>query len=121
MGFPQFTTEEIESNEARTARQVADLEILSSIRADSILALSSKNTLLSCDETSEPSRLYMLRYHRDRMLVAAKDLDWTEAQKALEGSRGLSRLRDVLHNHLASLSEGDQSLQPLKVQSVDIR
>lgn len=121
MGFPHVMSEEIRSDEAGTACHVAEFQILSSIRADNMLALISKNTLLSCDETSEPSQFYMLRYHRDRMLVAAKALNWTEAQKALEDSRGFNHLRDVLQNHLARMSEGNQYLQPLKVHSSGIR
>lgn len=51
-------------------------------------------------ETSSP--LYMLTYHRDRMLKAALHWGWTKAIQAIEGGEGLGRLNQFV---LSTLKE----------------
>lgn len=115
MGLSQFTNEDGRVNERQRSFNAAEFDIMTSVRADSVLVLSSKNTLLSFDDPIGPSQFYMLRYHRDRMLEAAKELDWTETYKDLAGSRGLSYLKGVLQDYLATLSDGANHPRPLKV------
>lgn len=47
-----------------------------------------------------PSPLYMLTYHRDRLLRAATHWGWTEAIETIEGQEGLSRLNQFVHSSL---------------------
>lgn len=98
-----------------TDPNATSLQVMSSIRGDVRLSYCSKNTLLSCDGGTEASQFYMLRYHRDRMHDAAKDLGWTEAGKILEGWQGLNRLRDILQNQFSKMSNENQNSYPQKV------
>ncbi|KAI4155636.1 MAG: hypothetical protein L6R39_001203 [Caloplaca ligustica] len=116
MGSSRLTSEDGKINGTQTSHEGADFDILTSIRADHALALNSKNTLLSCGTACAPSPFYMLQYHRDRMLKAVKELEWTKAYDALLGIRGLSRLRAVLLDYLANLPELKNQPQPLKLR-----
>lgn len=50
--------------------------------------------------SESPSSLYMLTYHRDRMLKAAIHWGWTDAIKVIEGEQGLGRLNQFVINTL---------------------
>lgn len=57
------------------------------------------------------SSLYMLDYHRDRMLRAAKHWGWNPAVEALTGEAGLKRLSDLVARAVADKPDG-----PLRVK-----
>ncbi|KAL8653552.1 MAG: hypothetical protein Q9210_002034 [Variospora velana] len=117
MDLTQLTDENVVVNGAYVTRGAPGFEILSSIRADTRLASSSKNALLSDhDGAMEPSSFYMLRYHRDRMLHAAKDLGWAGTCDTIAGPSGLSLLRQVLHSYFVSESGRDGPPKPLKLR-----
>lgn len=65
-----------------------------------------------------PSPLYMLTYHRDRMLKAATHWEWTEAIQAIEGKKGLGRLDDFVNSTLKeSLGEHwGPDCEPMRVK-----
>lgn len=95
-----------------------DFEIFTSMRADMILAASELNAELST--MGQPSRFYMLRHHRDRMLAAAHAFGWGEAIAALDGPAGLLLLERKLFEHL-ELKYGDFNCgNPLKVGAPSI-
>lgn len=50
--------------------------------------------------TESPSPLYMLTYHRDRMLKAAVHWNWTKAIQAIQGEEGLGRLNQFVNSTL---------------------
>lgn len=52
-----------------------------------------QNTILN---NGRPSPFYLLPYHRDRLLKAAKHFQWEDAITILEGEDGLDRLNEVL-------------------------
>ncbi|MCJ1466795.1 hypothetical protein MMC07_005415 [Pseudocyphellaria aurata] len=90
-----------------------DFEIFTSIRGDAILVESEFNTELSI--IGQPSPFYMLRYHRDRLLAAAKQFGWAKAVQALDDSAGLLLLERRLFEHL-ELDPGNFNVQcPIKV------
>lgn len=90
-----------------------DFEISTSIRGDMILAESELNSKVSTN--SQPSQFYMLRYHRDRMLAAAKEFGWSEAIEALDESAGLLLLERRLCEHLEHVNGNSNLQNPLKV------
>lgn len=90
-----------------------DFEIFTSIRGDIILVESELNTRLST--TGQPSQFYMLRFHRDRMLAAAKEFSWSEAIEALDKSAGLLLLERSLFEHLEHEYGNSNHQNPLKV------
>jgi hypothetical protein len=65
-----------------------DFELFSSLRFDPKLINSSPNTALA----PESCPFYMMQYHRDRMLHAAKHFKWERAVARLEGPQGLEYL-----------------------------
>lgn len=93
----------------------ADFEIFTSIRSDVVLKDSRFNTSLS--GTGEPSQFYMLRYHRDRLLSAAKEFNFTEAIKFLSGSASAHILELKLLEYLLHKFGSSSYLEPLKVPS----
>lgn len=92
-----------------------DFEIFTSIRSDVVLKDSRFNTSLS--DTGEPSQFYMLRYHRDRLLSAAKQFNFTEAIKFLSGSESAHILELELLEYLLHEFGSSSYLEPLKVPS----
>ncbi|KAI4097210.1 MAG: hypothetical protein LQ344_000620 [Seirophora lacunosa] len=117
MDLTQWTDGTVVMNGTHAAHSATDFEILSSVRADKDLASSPKNTLLSNDDNAmEPSPFYMLRYHRDRMLHAAKDFGWADTYSTIVGPSGLSYLRQALHSYLASISDRGNLPEPLKLR-----
>lgn len=103
------------ANREEAYQNATGLELMSSVRGDVLLFHCPKNTLLSCKLSTSHCQFYMLQYHRDRILFAARDFGWTEACNVLEGPGGISRLSRALKAHLANLYNGAQNSQPLKV------
>lgn len=117
MGLSHLQHEDISQDEEEIDPHASTLRLMSSIRSDILLSACSKNTLLSYDDSSDASQLYMLGHHRDRLYGAAKDLGWAEACNTLGGRGGLNRLRDVLQDSHANISNGFQHPCPQKVSA----
>lgn len=64
-------------------------------------------------EKSSP--LYMLDYHRDRMLKAATHWRWTKAIAAIQGAEGLARLETFIFDRLM-LSQHNEAADPARVK-----
>lgn len=72
-----------------------DFELFTSLRYDPKLSGVPGAATEGLDRgwnASKPSPLYMLDYHRDRMLRAATHFGWTDAMAAIDGDAGLARL-----------------------------
>ena len=90
-----------------------DFELFTSLRYDPALVEVRGRGLNHAGwnwENSSP--LYMLDYHRDRMLWAATHWGWDAAVEVLSGESGLERLKDLV---MMSLDE-TQSCSPMKVR-----
>lgn len=90
-----------------------DFEVFTSIRSDVVLKDSRLNTSLS--GTGEPSQFYMLRYHRDRLLSAAKQFNFTEAIRFLSDSASAHILELKLREYLLHKFGSYSYTEPLKV------
>ena len=89
-----------------------DFQLFSSLRYDPALLQIPGSSLSHAGwNWANSSPLYMLDYHRDRMLSAATHWGWTAAVEALEGDAGLERLG----NYIVS-SIGDSTRAPLRVR-----
>lgn len=77
---------------------MATFTLFTSIRYDPILLQAPEHENLNTTEWNHKvaSPWYMLDYHRDRMLKAAKHFGWELAIKKIEGPEGLQRLEDLL-------------------------
>ncbi|KAI9671931.1 MAG: hypothetical protein M1817_002338 [Caeruleum heppii] len=95
-------------------RQAADFALFSSLRYDTALLQSEANTLLSAN-TSQPSPLYMVRYHRDRLEAASRYFGWDEVTAKLTGAEGL-RWLDVALIAKAQETESRKEGGPLKLR-----
>ena len=93
----------------------ADFSLFSSLRYDPGVLQSSENASVSCAGT--PSPFYMLRYHRDRMLLAAEYFQWDRAASRLADDAGLERLNQELEDEVKSwfASNNAPDSQSLKV------
>ncbi|KAI9743901.1 MAG: hypothetical protein M1818_002635 [Claussenomyces sp. TS43310] len=78
------------------ASEAPDFQLFSSLRFDPILSQCPANTVLG----GAPSPLYMLSYHRDRMLYAAQHFQWPEAVSRISGADGLRYLQGELETAL---------------------
>lgn len=90
----------------------SDFDLFTSLRYEPKLATDPKPELTGSPgawNVSKPSSpLYMLDYHRDRMLRAASHFGWTDAITVIDGDAGLARLEAFI----LSLSEvGDVPLR----------
>jgi hypothetical protein len=89
-----------------------DFQLFTSLRYDPILRQPLGRVL--GHETwnwAHSSPLYMLDYHRDRMLRAATYWGWDAAVKVLSGDDGLRRLVDFIMDHV-----GETQTSPMKVR-----
>jgi hypothetical protein len=87
-------------------------ELFTSLRYDpALLQVSSRNLTWASWNWVNKSPIYMLDYHRDRMLRAAAHWHWDAAVEVLEGGSGLARLADFIMSNI-----GDNQLSPLKVK-----
>ena len=93
-----------------TAPLGPDFAIISTIRSDEALLQSENNTRINAES---PTQFYMLRYHRDRMLAAAKAFCCDTSP--LEGTEGLTKLMDLLHDHLEKKFHDRNHGSPLMV------
>ena len=91
--------------------EIADFEIISTLRFDPlrIPGLGSEDP-----EFPFVRNTYMLEYHRDRMLAAAEDLNWSTAQSTLASEEGLTRFKSEIGKHLMK-DDGSLPNAPLKV------
>ncbi|KAI9813647.1 MAG: hypothetical protein M1827_003718 [Pycnora praestabilis] len=69
-------------------------QVFSSLRLDPLLLQSPANTTLSYQTSASP--LYMLNYHRDRLLSAAQHFKWEMVITKLSGEAGLEFLSNSL-------------------------
>lgn len=89
-------------------------QLFTSLRYDPVLVqVPSSNLVHAGWNRTTPSPLYMLDYHRDRMLQAATHWGWEAAVKVLEGDAGLAKLGTVIMD----IIEGDQQ-SPRRVRVV---
>lgn len=118
MDTPRATTRGLDGMNCEQAYEsAANFGVITSIRSDGFLRQCPKNTLLS---STMSCPFYMLQYHRDRMLAAAKDFGLKGACNLLDGPEASSALKGILENHLAS-SYGDREYRhPLKVNTYAI-
>lgn len=93
----------------------ADFRVMSSIRCDANLQILRLNRELGPD-TEQPCMFYMLRYHRDRMLAAATEFGWSQAQHALEGEKGLLFLEQTLNEHVDSQRSKTPPQDPIQAR-----
>jgi 4-amino-4-deoxychorismate lyase len=79
-----------------------DFQIFSSLRHDpSLLSVFGGAPPETSWNHANPSPLYMLDFHRDRMLRAATHWQWDSAVSALRGEAGLQRLADAIQQEIA--------------------
>ncbi|KAG7289680.1 hypothetical protein NEMBOFW57_006056 [Staphylotrichum longicolle] len=91
---------------------MVDFQLFSSLRYDPALSQVSGSSLSHAGwNWANASPLYMLDYHRDRMLLAATHWGWDAAVEFLKGEAGLQRLGDRI---MSSIGEDKQS--PMKVR-----
>ncbi len=81
----------------------ADFQIFSSLRHDpALVQIPSSGPKHAGWNSLNPSPLYMLDFHRDRMLRAARHWGWNAAIAALSGDTGLSNLAKVIQERIES-------------------
>ena len=80
-----------------------DFQLLSTLRYDPQLLHAQEN-----------SPFYMLTYHRDRMLAAAKRLDW-EAAAAASKLEDITTFEDFLLAEVEAYEQEHESGNPLRV------
>lgn len=94
-----------------------DFDITSAIRSDVVLLYSRENIEVNAAVKDtlarEPVQFYMLNYHRDRMLDAAKAFCWDTSP--LEGTEAFGELIQMLHDHLEREFCDVEYPAPLKV------
>lgn len=94
---------------------ISSFQLFSSLRYDPLLLQNEDNTMLS-NQRGNPSPFYMLRYHRDRLLKAARYFQWKEISSRLEGEDGLKRFEQDLMDKVNEIhAEGTGQGGPLKV------
>ncbi|KAH0559520.1 hypothetical protein GP486_003967 [Trichoglossum hirsutum] len=96
-----------------------DFLLFSSLRYDPRLLQVPANASVS-HKPGVPSSFYMLRFHRDRMLLAAEHFQWDKAVSRLAGDVGLERLNHDLEDEVQSwfASSDEQGSQSLKVRTL---
>lgn len=109
-----FNGSDLTKRSLSEAAAIPSTQIVTSVRSDPALLACSYNPLYS-GVTSYPCLFYVLQFHRDRMLAAAKEFQWEPACRALDGSEGLARLDGALHSHLKDHYGSKEYSAPLKV------
>ena len=89
-----------------------DVGLVTSLRYDQLLLLSKDNANFA-PPNRRPCPLYILSYHRDRILAAAEAAERTHSH--LEGDQGLDMLAIKIQEHLSSTNSDDT--EALKVCS----
>lgn len=90
-----------------------DFQLFSSLRYDpALLQIPSRNLNHAGWNWVNSSALYMLDYHRDRMLRAAAHWGWDAAVKVLEGDSGLKELGDTI---LKSIGDDKQHAMRVRI------
>ncbi|KAL2268753.1 hypothetical protein VTJ83DRAFT_3599 [Remersonia thermophila] len=94
-----------------------NFQIISSLRYDPVLLeVPGRNLSHAGWNWAAPSPLYMLDYHRDRMLRAAAHWGWDAAVEVLSGETGLKGLAERIMDHI-----GANEPSPRKVRVVITR
>jgi branched-subunit amino acid aminotransferase/4-amino-4-deoxychorismate lyase len=89
-----------------------DFQIFTSLRYDRELCDVPESELHFAGwNYRNKSPLYMLDFHRDRLLRAAKHWRWDKVIQVLEGESGLQKLSSLILDHVKSKDEG-----PLRVR-----
>ena len=88
-----------DSDCASDPSSMADFRIFTSLRYDALLLESAENAELS-GYSGVSCPLYMLCYHRDRLIDAATNFDWTAVVSRLRGPNGLRWLQDEILRQL---------------------
>ncbi|KAL1837236.1 hypothetical protein VTJ49DRAFT_4095 [Mycothermus thermophilus] len=89
-----------------------DFQVFSSLRYDpALLEVPARNLSHAGWNWTTSSPLYMLDYHRDRMLRAAAHWGWDAAVELLFGEAGLKRLEERIMDHI-----GENEPSPQKVR-----
>lgn len=100
------------------AQTPIEFDIMSAIRSDVVLIHSKENIRVNATVEGtlarEPLQFYMLNYHRDRMLDAAKAFHWDTSP--LEGTEAFGDLMEMLHDHLEREHDDREYVSPLKVR-----
>lgn len=92
---------------------IPEFSIFTATRYDPILLDSEVNGSLSF---SSPSPFYMLVYHRDRMLEAARHFQWPKVIETLLDGKSFEQ--SVTKNIESYIQENDTGSAPLKVNNV---
>ncbi|KAI9887159.1 MAG: hypothetical protein M1823_000986 [Watsoniomyces obsoletus] len=91
--------------------------LFTSLRYDPILLESLENAYLSGPQWIH-SPLYMLRYHRDRVLNAAKEFKLDPVVEQLENHEGLLLLDKIIMDHVHEVEKHQGKIRPLKIRVV---
>ncbi|KAK4150985.1 aspartic peptidase domain-containing protein [Chaetomidium leptoderma] len=89
-----------------------DFQLFSSLRYDPALhQVPARNFSYAGWNWANTSPIYMLDYHRDRMLRAATHWGWDAAVEALKGDAGLAKLRDHIMNSVGETQQGSMRVR----------
>ena len=77
---------------------MSDFGLLTALRSDQFLLLSKQNASYA-PLSRRPCQIYLLSYHRDRILAAAEAAE--RSHPHLEGDSGLELLTDQVQQHVA--------------------
>ena len=97
-----------------------DFQIMTSLRYDPLLLESAENTRFNYDPT-KATPFYACRYHRDKMLNAAKYFAWEKVVARLQGDEGLQwfvkSMESAVDNWMLDNHHDDGSSPSLRVCS----
>jgi len=91
--------------------------LYSSSRYDPLLLSCELNTQANSPHTASP--FFLLPYHRDRLVSAAKAFGWPKVVELLEGEEGLGRLKEEFERAVKKWeTEKGENCPPVKVRPV---
>ena len=95
----------------------SDLQIITTIRSDTLLRQSQENIDVNADikysTAKSASQFYMLSHHQQRLLDSADAFGWDSSQ--LKGRKGYERLESLLIEHLQDEHHSRLHSHPLMV------
>ncbi len=95
------------STTCQMANEEESFQLFTSLRHDSLLLAVPHSAFEAAGwNFQRASPLYMLDYHRDRLLKAANHWGWDLGAAAIRGDAGLSRLADFVLNTLSGKGDG---------------
>ncbi|KAH9906621.1 aminotransferase [Xylariomycetidae sp. FL2044] len=95
--------------------------LFTSLRYDPALKRAPSQGYTPTGWNQNPSGLYLLDFHRDRMLRAATHWRWEAAAQTLDGEQGLERLNEYLQNALSTVGESPQRIKLLLTRDGTLR